>query len=135
MYLTPFLTPFLVMFLERPALRLAQGVAITSGREVIPNSVGWSVPKVELVSKVQALLHSGSLNIRRDLSDAPVLVRELKDFRVKYSDAGNATFNAREGAHDDLVLALALAVFGLSRPEYATADDLKVIWPRRGLVR
>lgn len=123
--------PVFDMFLERPALRLAQGVAITSGREVIPNSVGWSVPKVELVSKLQALLHSGNLKVHMGLSDAPVLVRELKDFRVKYSEAGNATFNAREGAHDDLVLALALAVFGLSRPEYATADDLKVTWAQR----
>jgi len=26
---------------------------------------------------------------------------------------GNATFDAREGAHDDLILAVALAVYGL----------------------
>lgn len=124
--------PVFDMFRERPALRLAQGIAITSGREVIPNSVGWSVPKVELVSKLQALLHSGNLKIHMGLSNAPVLVRELNDFRVKYSDAGNATFNAREDAHDDPVLALALAVFGLSRPEYATADDVKVTFAWRG---
>jgi hypothetical protein len=35
-----------------------------------------------------------------------------KLFRV-----GNATFGAREGAHDDLVLAVALAVYGLTLPE------------------
>lgn len=124
--------PVFDMFLEPPALRFAQGIAIISEGEVIPNSAGWSVPKVELVSKLQALLHSGNLKIHMGLSDAPVLVRELNDFRVKYSDAGSATFNAGEGAHDDLALALALAVFGLSRPEYATGDDLKVTWPRRG---
>ncbi len=54
-------------------------------------------------------------------------MRELQDFRVRYSDAGNATFNAREDAHDDLVLALALAVFGLSRPE--PASNVPVVWP------
>ena len=53
-------------------------------------------------------------------------MRELQDFRVRYSDAGNATLNAREGAHDDVVLALALAVFGLSRPE--PARDVSVVW-------
>jgi len=33
---------------------------------------------------------------------------ELKDFRRKVSDAGRATHNARTGARDDLVLAIAL---------------------------
>ena len=55
-----------------------------------------------------------------------MLSRELHDFRVRYTEAGHATFNAREGAHDDLARALALAVFGLSRPEFAIAADLKV---------
>ena len=43
-------------------------------------------------------------------------------------EAGNATFNAREGTHDDLVLALALSVFGLSRPE--PVDAVRVQWAR-----
>lgn len=46
---------------------------------------------------------------------------------MRFTLAGNATFNAREGAHDDLVLALALAVFGLSRPVPATS--VPVEWP------
>ena len=71
----------------------------------------------ELVSKLQAPLHSGDLRIAASLPDAAVLARKLQDFRVGFPEAGNATFNAREGVHDDLVLALALAVFGLSRPE------------------
>ncbi len=59
----------------------------------------------------------------------PVLLRELQDFRVRFTDSGNATFNALEGAHDDLVLALVLAVFGLSRPE--PVRELDVVWARR----
>lgn len=65
------------------------------------------------MSKLQALLYSGDLRIANSLPDAAVLVCELQDFRVRFTEAGNATFNAREGAHDDLVLALALAVLGL----------------------
>lgn len=61
----------------------------------------------------------------RCLPDAPTLLRELQDFRVRFTEAGNATFNAREGAHDDLVLALALAVFGLSRPEPAREVEVR----------
>lgn len=86
------------------------------------------MPKGELVSKLQALLHSGDLRIAASLPDAAVLARELQDFRVRFTEAGNATFNAREGAHDDLVLALALAVFGLSRPE--PVDVMRVQWYR-----
>jgi hypothetical protein len=86
------------------------------------------VPKGEQVSKLQALLHSGDLRIAASLPDAVVLASELPDFRVRFTEAGNATFNAREGAHDDLVLALALAAFGLSRPE--PVDAARVEWAR-----
>lgn len=47
---------------------------------------------------------------------------------MRFTESGNATFNAREGAHDDLVLALALSVFGLSRPE--PVRELEVLWGR-----
>lgn len=119
--------PVLDMFRERTALRMAQGVVITGGREVAPIDAGWSVPKVELVSRLQALLHAGLLKVPRALPDAGVLVRELQDFRVSFTDAGNAVFNAREGAHDDLVLALAMAVFALSRPQ--PARNIKLVMP------
>jgi hypothetical protein len=121
--------PVFDMFAGRPALRRAQGVVITGGRETSGTRAGWSVPKGELVSKLQALLHAGELKIAAGLPDAPVLLRELQDFRVRFTESGNATFNAREGAHDDLVLALALAVFGLTRPEHFIGD-LPVSWMR-----
>lgn len=77
---------------------------------------GYSVPKIELISKLQALMHTGRLHMPDTLPLAKTFRRELLDFRVSYSAVGNATFGAREGAHDDLVLAVALAVFGLTRP-------------------
>lgn len=120
--------PVFDLFAGRPALRRAQGVVITGGRETGRTPAGWSVPKGELVSKLQALLHAGDLKIAGSLPDAAVLARELQDFRVRFTEAGNATFNAREGAHDDLVLAVALAVFGLSRPE--SVSEIDVAWAR-----
>ena len=121
--------PVFDMFAGRHALQRAQGVVITGGRETSRTPAGWSVPKAELVSKLQALLHSGHLKIAASLPDAAVLARELQDFRVRFTEAGNATFNAREGTHDDLVLALALAVFGLSRSEIAR--EVPTYWARR----
>lgn len=82
------------------------------------------MPKGELVSKLQALLHAGELHIAASLPDAPVLLRELQDFRVRFTESGNATFNAREGAHDALVSALALAVFGLPRAKAVRCLDV-----------
>jgi hypothetical protein len=69
------------------------------------------VPKLSLVSRVQALLHEGRLKIHKDLAEAAELVRELQDFRVEFTAAGSITFNARSGRHDDLVLTLAIATW------------------------
>ena len=69
------------------------------------------MPKLTLVSRLQALLHEGRLKILRELAEAETLVRELQDFRVEFTATGHLTFNARTGKHDDLVLALAIAVW------------------------
>jgi hypothetical protein len=87
------------------------GVLITAGTAENRDGAICSVPKLTLVSRVQALLHEGRLKILRDLSEAETLVRELQDFRVEYTATGHLTFNARAGRHDDLVLALAIAVW------------------------
>jgi hypothetical protein len=48
--------------------------------------------------------------IARSLPDAATLVRELQNFQVKITVAANETFGVwRDGQHDDLVLAVALA--------------------------
>jgi hypothetical protein len=84
-------------------------VQITAGTAETREGVRYFVPKLVLVSRLQALLHQGLLKIKKSLPEAEVLVRELQDFRVQYTATGNLTFNAREGRHDDLVLAVAVA--------------------------
>jgi hypothetical protein len=91
-------------------------VSITAGDNETRNEHGiWHVAKLLLVSTVQALLHDGRLQIQKDLPEAPVLKVELEDFRASVTDSGRWTFGARSGAHDDLVLALALALWRASR--------------------
>lgn len=89
-----------------------KGITITGGNEVSKTDAGWHVPKLELISRVQAKLHSGQLAIEPTLMDAQALLREFQEFRGTFTSAGNVIFNARQGAHDDLVLATALAIFG-----------------------
>jgi len=87
------------------------GVNITGGSAITNAGNVWSVPKGHLVSRIQALLHDGRLKIHKDLPDAPALVSELQDFRINFTETGHATFNAQSGKHDDLVLALAIALW------------------------
>jgi hypothetical protein len=87
-------------------------VLITGGTTETHDGAGIGVPKLSLISRLQALLHEGRLKIHKDLAEAPTLVRELQDFRCEYTAAGSLTFNARgAGKHDDLVLALAIATW------------------------
>jgi hypothetical protein len=82
------------------------------------------VTKLGLVSRLQALMHTGKLHMPDTLPLSKLFRRELLNFRVSYSAVGNATFGAREGMHDDLVLAVALAVYGLDSSPECTVEPL-----------
>lgn len=65
-----------------------------------------------LVSNVRRLLGAGRLKVAEGLPDAGVLLRELVDFRVTVTAKANETFGAgSHGGHDDLIVAVALAVW------------------------
>jgi Terminase RNaseH-like domain len=87
------------------------GVSITAGDAVTQDRRHYHVPKLILISTVQALLHDGRLKIHRGLADVQALVNELQDFRAEVTDSGYWRFGARVGKHDDLVLALAIALW------------------------
>jgi hypothetical protein len=86
-------------------------VNITAGHATTMNESGtYQIPKKELAGSVQVLLQSRRLHIARSLADAGMLVKELENFKVKVTTLqDNPIENWREGDHDDLVLAVALA--------------------------
>ena len=87
-------------------------VAITAGVDAVKQDVlRWSVAKSLLISGVDARLHSGELRFAAELGEAHALAEELKDFRRHVGAAGRATYQARVGRHDDLVLAVAIALW------------------------
>jgi hypothetical protein len=100
-------------------------ITITGGQDVTTNEDGQlRVPKKDLIGVLQALLHTRRLRVASALPDAPVLVRELETYRVKVTESANKTFGAwRDGQHDDLVLAVALAAWvgERSMPEFEPA--------------
>jgi len=99
-------------------------VTITAGREVTRVTDGWHVAKGELVSVAQVALQRGRLNVAPALPEARTLRDELTTFEVTMTKAANATFSHRDGKHDDLVLATALALWGArQRPAYVTSSS------------
>jgi hypothetical protein len=102
---------------EQAGLRPAR-VTITGGLEQTQTgSRSYHVPKGVLISALEARLHTGELKIAAALTDAPALQSELEDFQRKVNEAGRPSYNARQGAHDDLVLSCAIALwYAVTRP-------------------
>ncbi len=85
-------------------------VTITAGDATRIEGGQYHVPKRDLITGVQVLLQSGGLRIAGGLKHGAALVAEMAEMRVKVTAAGNTQYGVwREGMHDDLVLALALA--------------------------
>lgn len=88
---------------------------ITGGDKVNRNALDGSyrVPKRDLVAAVQVLMQSERLKIARALPEAGTLRQELMNFRMKIDPktAHDSYSHWREGVHDDLVLATALAAW------------------------
>jgi hypothetical protein len=73
---------------------------------------GWLVSRQELAATLQVLLQSRRLRVAPALPEARMLARELAAFQVKVSTSGPEEMDAwRDGAHDDLVLAVAVAAW------------------------
>ena len=108
-------------------------VTITAGHALTCGPDGYHVPKRELVSTLQILLQERRLQIARALPEAAKLERELLSFQMRITPSAHEAFGAwREDAHDDLVIALALASWcaeTLGRRDRLVVDRELVLWP------
>jgi len=88
-------------------------ITITGGDEVIREGRHTKVPKRELVSTLVAVFQTGRLKIAAGLAEGPALANEMTNFKIKVNLAtGHDSYEAwRESVHDDLVLAVAMAVW------------------------
>jgi hypothetical protein len=87
-------------------------ITITAGHSATYGDGGWLVPKKELVSTLQVLMQSRRLRVVPTLAEAPTLVKELMNFKMKVKLVADDTLTAwRDGVHDDLVLAVAIAAW------------------------
>ncbi len=77
----------------------------------------WTVPKRDLVAAVTVGLQTHTLKISSSLPDSKTLVDELLNFKLKINPkTAHDSYEAwRVGDHDDLVLAVALPLWRLTR--------------------
>lgn len=99
-------------------------ISITAGRAATQTGkYSWHVAKLQIAGAIREALDSGRLKISREVDPAGLLKRELQDFKVTITVAGNETFTARSGAHDDIVLATALPIWLAGHPRMEMATD------------
>jgi hypothetical protein len=90
-------------------------IVITGGDQVTKDGTTVRVPKRNLVSTVSVALQTGTLKFSEELPLTKTLTAELQNFKAKISDSGHDSYGAandwRVGNNDDLVLALAMALW------------------------
>jgi hypothetical protein len=74
---------------------------------------GWLIPKKDLVGMLQVLLQTRRLKVAGTLPEAGLLVEELMKFKMKPQPVNTSDPLAawRDGQHDDMVFAVAIAVW------------------------
>lgn len=124
-----------VDLLRRAGLRCQLTAAIITGgtSEGYVNGV-QRIPKRNLITGLQLTLQHGTLQIAGGLKYGAALMAEMAEMRVKIRANGNGEqgheqFGAwREGAHDDLVFAVALACWGARRAYPGDAGRRQAYW-------
>ena len=91
-------------------------VTITGGDKESNKGMDYHVPKQDLMMGLQLLLEKRELKISRKVGEAGALVKELVNMRQQTGVRGRLRVGAEAfGEHDDLVMALALAVWKAKR--------------------
>jgi hypothetical protein len=91
-------------------------VTITGGDKERHTGLDYHVPKQDLMTQLQVLLEKRELKISRALPEAGALVKELVNMQARPGARGRLRVAAEGmGEHDDLVMALALAVWRATR--------------------
>lgn len=87
-------------------------IVITSGLGVTQHGGRlWHVSKHQIISRLEAAMHTGDLHVAAALKESDAFRDELRDFQRHTSDAGRVSYSARSGAHDDIVLAVGIGIF------------------------
>jgi hypothetical protein len=110
-------------FLDKRLERLYP-INITAGREPSEGSDFLNIPKRDLIMATLIAFEKGFLEFAADMPELPTLIDELQNFEMKFTAKGNDTYSAKGANHDDLVLALSLAVWSAKNTDESFDEDL-----------
>jgi hypothetical protein len=106
---------------ECHAISITAGESFTSVAPMVRSNLvargQWRVSKVQLIGAIRDVLESRRFKVSKDpvtrkpIEFAEVLIKELTNFREKITESANMTYEARQGQHDDLVLATCLPIW------------------------
>jgi hypothetical protein len=71
----------------------------------------YHVPKRDVVADTSQVLSSDRLEVAGRIPLRSIAMAELKNFKSRPTKAGNEAYEAREGEHDDIVLAMAIGLW------------------------
>ena len=88
-------------------------IVIVSGLTVnARENGGYNVPKREIVTALQGVMHSRRLQIAKGLPHQEQLKKEILSFKMRPRDSGNIEYGAAsERIHDDMVMSLAINIW------------------------
>lgn len=90
---------------------VAMPVSVGGFKAAVPR---WSLSKAELIESIAVEMEGGALRLGQT-GDREKLRDELEVIERFARRSGSVSYSAPSGKHDDLVIALALAVFGCRR--------------------
>ena len=91
---------------------------IHGGEKVTQEGRRYRVPKRELAGALQRVLSERRIDVHPELKRAETLKKEMNNFKAEINpDTGHESYAAdwRDGDHDDLVLAVAMALWYAER--------------------
>lgn len=107
---------------------------VTGGMSESRSNGFHHIPKKDLIAGLQIALQQEKLQIAAGLDFGPALVTEMAEMRVKITSSGHEQFGAwREGSHDDLVFAVALACWAARKAfprDIGAKPDYWTVWLR-----
>ena len=105
-------------------------ITITSGASVTGTRKDPRVPKQDLIATTSVILEQGFLRIAKDMRETETLRDELLSFQQNSTEHGHDTFGATSGQHDDLVIALSLALWLAEKQPLRDPNLPTISWAR-----
>ena len=102
-----------------------KAVVFTGGAKARCADGHWTVPKSELLQGLQLGFEEGSVLVAKGMKDWPALKEEMLGMRREKRVEGSRWTSL--GRHDDLVMAVALAVWGQRRGQWRMEAQGRVV--------